>query len=369
MTVHAGAVVPMGTARAEPRVWHIDASPVAGGLPRAQALTDALLAGAPYGAEPDAGALDDLRSRVHDGLSAAVRASLRDGDAGTAARRTLLRIGHYQVARTLACLLDPAEAAREGIDAAPGPFRWTPRTARRVIGLAAVRLGLDGRARTPSQAVRAVMSDPAGPDGVGRTGPGSCADWLASLAPPARSFVAAEAATWTTRLWTALDWGRLEAQGLTVGGPDRWWRWRMTAAAGGREERAAAATPEIALRGRADVRVGACSSGSRRDVRQSGGSPRDTSHDAHLVVLDGHPRAGTRHALVLGALVGALAGSGRGRGGAEIPARVVGFWPDCGKAWVVPIDHRTLARGADAVVATAAALLGAHRAAMGGGHP
>ena len=302
----------------------LSATTPAGRVPRAEALTDALLGGTALADAPTA--------------SRAARARLERGLASTVARSPharLARIGSYQVAQVLGAL---------GA-AGPGPppalaehqaFRWSSRAARRPVGLAAMRLGLDGRAATPADAVALVMSDPAAPLGVGREGPGSCADWVASLAPPARSMVAAEATAWATRLWTALDWGRLDPSQLSVGGPDRWWRW--SGAGAGR-------TARIALRGRADVRI--------RVGPPEGGGP---SHGAHLVVLDGHPGAATRHALLLSALVDALS-SLRSPESSTVPSRVVGWWPDSGKAWIVAVDAGTLAVAADAVVVTAGALL------------
>ncbi|HTX63378.1 MAG TPA: hypothetical protein VMD28_07040, partial [Acidimicrobiales bacterium] len=211
------------------------------------------------------------------------------------------------------------------------PFRWTARAARRSVGLAAVRSGLDGRAATPADAVADVMADPGGPFGVGRTGPGSCADWITSLAPPARTLVTAEATAWATRLWSAVDWGRLAPGRPVVGGPDRWWRWND--ALGG---------CRIAVRGRADVRVG--------------GWATDAGRGAQLAVLDGQPEIVSRQALLVSALVDALS-SRRSDEGAQVPARVLGWWPDCGKTWVVPVDAGTLVAAAEAVVSTARALI------------
>jgi hypothetical protein len=297
------------------------------GLPRSTTLTDALLGGGVSAAMPDAsaGTAGAVRERLEQGLARVVGTV----DVGTpvvasaAAVLRLLRIGHYQVARGLEGRGGPRGAPPSR--GAPA-FRWTARAARRSIGLAALRAGLDGRAATPAEAVGLVVGDPGGPHGVGRSGPGSCADWLTSLAAPARSLVAAEATTWATRLWTALDWSRL-GDHLLVGGPDRWWRWSD-------------GSLRVAVRGRVDVRVGAA--GGR------GG--------AALVVLDGQPGPATRHGLLLRPLVETL--STRSRRPASTLERVVGWWPDCGKAWVVPVDEGALGAAADAVVAATGPLLG-----------
>jgi hypothetical protein len=301
----------------------ISATTLPGRIPRAEAIADALLGGtAPSDLRATSGG---ARARLERGLG-----SITPLDS----RPLLARIGYYQVARALDALL-------AGSATTPAPehdaFRWSSRAARRPVGLAAVRARLEGRAATPADAVALVMSDPGGPHGLGRVGPGSCADWVASLAAPARSMVSAEATSWATRLWTAIDWGRLDPEKLSVGGPDRWWRW--SGAGTGR-------TARIALRGRADVRL-------RLDATVRGGPP----HGAHLVVLDGHPGRATRHALMLSALVDALT-SIRSSDQATVPSRVVGWWPDSGKVWIIPVDAHTLGVAADAAVVTAGVLLG-----------
>ena len=311
------------------------ASTIAAGLPRAGALTDALLAVATHHGTL-APAVSSARRRLEDGLAAEVADTGRGigAAAPSAPPPPLLRIGHYQVARACDGTLTPARSGDGGRDGPGSPFCWTSRSARRPIGLAALRAGLDGRAATPADAVAMVMADPSGPLGVGRAGPGSAADWITSLAPPARAVVACEATAWATRLWTAADWGRLPPHRLVVGGPDRWWRWSGPSAA-----------CRVALRGRADIRVGV------EPARGGLGG-------AHLLVLDGTPGAATRRALLLSALVDALSDR-REQEPAPVPARVIGWWPDCGKSWVVLVDARTLLAAADAVVETVSVLLGA----------
>jgi hypothetical protein len=322
----------------------VPASTTADGLPRSRALTDALLA-VDDSAETPAPDVPAIRERLEHGLAGVVaeafgpaRARLRGASPGAGPPKVpgagppkvaLVRIGHYQVASS-SWAPSRIGRGRRGAGGSPS-FRWTSRTARRSIGLAAVRAVLDGRASTPAEAVTLVMSDPGGPFGVGRAGPGSCADWMSALAPPARAIVAAEAASWATRLWSGVDWGRIDPEHLVVGGADRWWRWRDPSA-------------EFAVRGRADVRV--CAPAPVRGPRRG----------AHLVVLDGQPGVATRHALLLGALVDAVA-TPRAPTPSPVPGRVVGWWPDCGKAWIVPVDARTLTIAAEAVVRSARTLL------------
>jgi hypothetical protein len=189
-----------------------------------------------------------------------------------------------------------------------GPFAWSARTARRTIGLAAVRSLLAGEARTPHEAVRArvAYSDRDVRDG-GRT-VSQLDRWVASLSDAGRSAVVAEAVTWATRLWCALDWSALGEP--VVVGRDHWWDSPHSAL--------------LALRGRADVRTGV----------------------AHLVVLSGPRRESVRAELALVALVDAL----RARADAEpAPGRVVGWWPDSGRIVRLEPHPSVLALGADAV--------------------
>lgn len=276
-------------------------------LPRARALTDALVAPPREPGRPavDSSCVERLARRL---LRLGTQISGDEGEGAGARGAAGARVGSGPVVRIgsfeLAC-------AWTGHTPAGPPFRWHARAARRTIGLAAVRALWEGVAETPADAVALVLADPSGPAGVGRGGPGSCADWLVSLAPVARGVVGAEAATWATHLWTALEWARVGQ--ADVGTPDRWWL-------------APGAAP-IALRGRADVRLG------RRGVA-----------GAHLTMLDAHPTPAARTALVLSALVDAL------RGGPQaVPPRVVGWWPESGRAWVVEIDEAALSVAVDGV--------------------
>jgi hypothetical protein len=167
------------------------------------------------------------------------------------------------------------------------PFAWSARTARRTIGLAAVRALLAGDARTPHEAVQARLDDS---DGAVRGGSRTISQldrWVASLAPGGRGAVAAEAVTWATRLWCAVDWTALGP--APVIGRDHWWDSPHSAL--------------LALRGRADVRTGR----------------------AHLVVLSGPRRDSVRSELALVALVESLRARDQ-----SAPGPVVGWWPDSG---------------------------------------
>ncbi len=111
--------------------------------------------------------------------------------------------------------------------------------------------------------------------------------WVAGLTDAGRAAVEAEAVTWATRLWCALDWAAFDTP--PVIGRDRWWDSPHSAL--------------LALRGRAEVRT----------------------PGAHLVVLSGPRRDSVRSELALVALVEAL----RSRSPVP-PGRVVGWWPESG---------------------------------------
>jgi hypothetical protein len=186
------------------------------------------------------------------------------------------------------------------------PFTWSARTARRTIGLAAVRALLAGEARSPLEAVRARLADSDVAVREGRRTASQLDRWVASVAAAGRSAVAAEAVTWATRLWCALDWAAL-GPGPIIG-RDHWWDSPHSAL--------------LALRGRADVRT----------------------ETAHLVVLSGPRRESVRAELALAVLVESL------RAGDDAsPEPVVGWWPDSGHLVRVDPHPTVLTLGADAV--------------------
>jgi hypothetical protein len=211
------------------------------------------------------------------------------------------------------------------------PFRWTARTARRTIGLAAARDCPPGSRRSPGDAVvetMAVMAED-GRRGLGRAG--GIEQWLAALAPGGTAAVAAEATVWATGLLHAVTWDRIH--GAAVGPADQWWN----------------VSAGVVLRGRADVRLPV----------GDGGEGRRT---ALLTIVGGRPGPASRAALGLPALVAAAGGRQQ-----PMPARVVGWWPECGRALVLPVDAGLLETTVDAVVgAVRVARAASSRTAAGG---
>ena len=97
-----------------------------------------------------------------------------------------------------------------GLDAAE-PFAWSARTARRSIGVAAVRMLAGGAARSPLEAVRTRLAESSRWVGEGSSSATQLDRWVDGLPPAGRAAVGAEAVTWATRLWCALDWSALRA--------------------------------------------------------------------------------------------------------------------------------------------------------------
>ncbi len=199
-----------------------------------------------------------------------------------------------------------AFAGDAGDPAHAEPFAWSARNARRSIGVAAVRTLLAGGARSPLEAVRYRLAESSRLLRDGSAAVSQLDRWIDGLPPAGRAAVGAEAVTWATRLWCALDWSAFAAPPAV--GRDHWWDSPHSAL--------------LALRGRADVR---------------------TAH-AHLVVLSGPRRDSVRAELALVALVEALR-----RRGDEVPGRVVGWWPDSGHLVRVEPEPAVLARGTEAV--------------------
>lgn len=208
------------------------------------------------------------------------------------------------------------------------PFSWSARTARRALGLDAVRSLLSGEAKTPAHAVGATLARMARVRSGDR--PSSSMEvWVAGLPAGARSAAEAEAVTWATRLWNALDWTAFPSPPLI--GRDHWWDSPHSSL--------------LALRSRAEVRSVV---------------PGEQPATVHLVVLGGTRRPTVRSELCVVALVEALRA-----GRSAPPGRVVGWWPDSGHIARVDVNRAALDEGVAAVAQTLGT--GSPRARTGGG--
>ncbi len=130
----------------------------------------------------------------------------------------------------------------------------------------------------------------------------------------------ADAATWATRLWCALDWEAFPEP--PVIGRDRWWDSPHSAL--------------LAIRSRAEV---------RSVVTDEGGS----AFSVHLVVLSGPRRPTIRSELSVLAVVEAMQAPR-----SLPPGRIVGWWPDSGHLVKVEVDRVALADGVAAIARTLA---------------
>lgn len=262
-----------------------------------------------------------------------VRAGLRDqlvADVGPA-------VEHLPVGASLEISLPVLRRAGDRPDLLAGPeeaFVWKPLFVRRSLGLAVVRACLEGRYRSPGDAVEPVATDAVAE--WHRTGWRTFhwEPWLSGLAEGARAVVLAEAVGWATALWAALDWSALPDD-VQVGGPDDQWM--------------CPAARTVRLRGRSDLRVRLSAGTPSSRGRAPAGSPT-----ALLTVGGGLPGDRWPEELAYLALVGSL----RSPTGA-VPARVVGVWPEAGRHAVVDIDGAALTAAAGRVASTVSALVDA----------
>jgi hypothetical protein len=87
----------------------------------------------------------------------------------------------------------------------PGPFRWSPATARRAVGNAALRRALREPSMTRFDTVEAEVADQLLRYAAGCARAGSLAWYLATCSPAALGLVSAEAANWATQLAEAAE--------------------------------------------------------------------------------------------------------------------------------------------------------------------
>lgn len=286
----------------------VNPTPLPGGvLPRAATLTDALLAVA--GAHSSRSGRAEAERALRRGLARLT------GSLGAEA----VRVDRYLVRQAL---LRPHRLG------GPEPFQWSARTAARTIGLAAVRASIREPSGGPASACTEVVRRMAR-EGEG-DGPRSLGRWLHGLPAAARAAVCAEAATWATHLSNAVAWDRLTDQ-CEVGGPDRWWD--------------CPTAPRIGLRCRVELRVDLTGVAPAPDI-----APAVPSSSV-LVMANGHPLPSSGDELAVVALADALA---RPQGPHAV--RVVGWWPQSGRALVATVDDTLLARGVVAACGAVEAL-------------
>jgi len=195
------------------------------------------------------------------------------------------------------------------------PFLWSPHTARRLLGGAGVRHVLAGSSPNPLKGVRREIDDVICRAQSARTRPGSLGLWLTEMTAGVRSAVIAEATNYATELLTSVAWGDL-SQRVHLAAADPVW--------------AVPGAPWITLRG-------------RRDAVLDLDPERNTR--ALLAMRPGRPRSTALDDLGLVAIAEALT-----RPDAPLPTRVVGVWPQSGKAVSLEIDAEVMKMAARHVV-------------------
>ncbi len=263
-------------------------------LPKAAALTDALVA------PPSAMLADEVVLGVRKAFVDALRAAAE----GLGADR--LMIDAFRI-----------RALTEETSRGEQPFRWSPQAARRSIGIEAARACLARAGLTPLAAAndevdRLVLSHEQGGSAAGTLG-----EWLAQLHVGARAVVIAEAAGWTSQLVSALEWERL-----------------VEPVVGANRRVVVPDVPNVALRMRFEA------------AHRSSGDAAKKRPAALFLMLPGRPASTVRLELGLAAL--AVVVDARTR---ATPHRVIGWWPQSGRALVVPVDEVLLRETAGRVVA------------------
>lgn len=212
----------------------------------------------------------------------------------------------------------------------PGePFAWQPKFVRRSLGLAVVRACAEGHFRSPAEAVGPVASSAV--DEWARTGWKAYywEPWMAGLSPAARAMVLADAVSWSTPLWTSLDWGVLGPD-VRLGGPDD--RWVLPV------------PRRVRLKRRSELQVAAVSSGS-------GAAGTEPAPPSLVSLAGGTPSPDWAEELAFLALV-ALRAESR-----PLPARVTGLWPDAGLHRIVELDEPALQAAVDRLLDAVATLV------------
>jgi len=193
-------------------------------------------------------------------------------------------------------------------------FAWSPRTARRIIGNAAVARAEGQPGLTLIDAVRDEVTDQLlrATSGYSRTG--SLAHWLASAPNPVIGLVSAEALNWAIQLRELAE---------TVSSP-----WKVA----GSDSYYDVASARTTLRGRRDLVV--AHEGTRVVVRVRSGAPGKSAGP------------GLRADLTVDTLADPLG---------VAPARLIGLWPDAGVCLSVDGSMDDLRAGARDLVRTAVA--------------
>jgi hypothetical protein len=192
------------------------------------------------------------------------------------------------------------------------PFRWSPTTARRVVGNASLRRAMTQRDSTITECVRYEIDDQLLRAASGYARGGSLGHWLSSLSLPVLGLVTSEAVGWATQLY-------LTAEGLSI-----------TTNVPASDAYYDVAGARTTLRGRRDLLVK--NGGSRIIVRQRYGAPGKSAGP------------GLRADLTIDALANF---------DGVAPSRIIGLWPEAGVMLSVDGTMADLRAGARDLVRSA----------------
>jgi len=202
------------------------------------------------------------------------------------------------------------------------PFAWKPGFIRRSLGVALLGACRRGLHDAPSVAVGPVLDEALAAWNATGQQVYHWEPWVASLGAGGRAAVMADAVGWATGVWTALPWDHLatEANLSFVATDDQW---------------VCPTARSVRLKARADLLV----------THNPG--PTRGAGDVLVLVGPGLPPGSWTTELGMVALLSMLSRPGR-----DIPARVVGLWPEAGAFRVADIDDDLLDRSVNRVIGT-----------------
>ena len=222
-----------------------------------------------------------------------------------------------EMRRSLTDALRHDDASRRRVDAwgcegtprRDEPFQWSARSARRLLGNAAVREQFRAPDLSVFDALELVLEEHLIRVANGFARPGSLGHWTSTLSDGARTVVIAEAASWAQQLWQL---GGLFSTPWQIPVADSYYD---------------VASARVTLRGRRDMVI--VGEEAAILVRIRSGAPGSRSGTGLRVDLATHALAHPR---------------------GLVPTRMVGFWPDAGLAMSVDGTEENVHAGIRAIV-------------------
>jgi len=247
-------------------------------------------------------------------LDPALRRALATRVAAVAPARSLgpIRLDGYVMTKLLRGIMMKAG----------GPFHWSPRATRRIIGGPAAHVVLAGICPDPLSAVRnevdALLSQAQQRNELRS---GSLARWLLEAPESLRVAVIAEASSYATELLASVDFNNLDGLVVPCTTDPQW---------------AVPGAPWISLRGRRDLEVATNQLPRQRAI---------------LALRTGSMGPYAAQDLGIVALASALS-----RPDEPLPCQIVGLWSATGRALVLPVHAETIKGAARAMLTCVEAL-------------